>query len=71
VPQQAQLSFSGTASYATINFQNTGGGFLVDNFTGTFGAVPEPSTWAMMLLGFGGMGMTMRRRRSQRLMQLA
>ena len=27
------------------------------------GAVPEPGTWAMMLLGFGGIGMTMRRRR--------
>jgi hypothetical protein len=26
-------------------------------------AVPEPGTWAMMLLGFGGMGMAMRRRR--------
>jgi hypothetical protein len=25
------------------------------------GAVPEPSTWAMMLLGFGGIGFTMRR----------
>ena len=27
-------------------------------------AVPEPSTWAMMLLGFGGIGFSMRRRRS-------
>jgi hypothetical protein len=27
------------------------------------GAVPEPGTWAMMLLGFGGMGVAMRRRR--------
>jgi hypothetical protein len=25
-------------------------------------AVPEPATWAMMLLGFGGIGATMRRR---------
>ena len=25
--------------------------------------VPEPGTWAMMLLGFGGIGMAMRRRR--------
>lgn len=28
------------------------------------GAVPEPATWAMMLLGFGGIGMAMRRRKS-------
>ena len=27
------------------------------------GAVPEPSTWAMMLIGFGGIGYSMRRRR--------
>ena len=33
------------------------------------GAVPEPGTWAMMLLGFGGMGVAMRRRRSGTLMQ--
>ena len=29
----------------------------------TMNAVPEPGTWAMMLLGFGGMGVAMRRRR--------
>lgn len=27
------------------------------------GAVPEPATWAMMLLGFGAVGATMRRRK--------
>ena len=27
------------------------------------GSVPEPSTWAMMLLGFGAIGVSMRRRR--------
>ena len=26
-------------------------------------AVPEPATWAMMLLGFGGIGFSMRRRK--------
>lgn len=30
----------------------------------SFAAVPEPSTWAMMLLGFGAVGFAMRRRRS-------
>jgi hypothetical protein len=35
--------------------------------------VPEPATWAMMLLGFGGIGMAMRRRRNSdgRLLQIA
>ena len=37
--------------------------------TGTFGGVvtaapvPEPATWAMMLVGFGGLGVAMRSRR--------
>jgi len=33
--------------------------------------VPEPSTWGMMLLGFAGIGMAMRRRRSPALAQVA
>jgi hypothetical protein len=37
------------------------------------GPVPEPATWAMMLVGFGGIGMAMRRsrRRNATLMQVA
>jgi hypothetical protein len=36
-------------------------------------AVPEPATWAMMLVGFGGIGVSMRRRRKAdgRLLQIA
>jgi hypothetical protein len=34
-------------------------------------AVPEPATWAMMLLGFGAIGVSMRRRRRVPLAQLA
>lgn len=30
------------------------------------GDVPEPATWAMMLIGFGGIGMAMRRQRRNR-----
>jgi len=39
----------------------------------TSGAVPEPATWAMMLLGFSGIGMAMRgnRKATGRLMQVA
>lgn len=37
-----------------------------------FAAVPEPGTWAMMLLGFGAMGVALsRRRRTQTLLQIA
>lgn len=37
------------------------------------GAVPEPATWAMMLIGFGVIGSSMRRRKavSSKLLQLA
>jgi hypothetical protein len=36
-------------------------------------SVPEPGTWALMLLGFGGLGMTLRRRRNKvaKLLQIA
>lgn len=36
--------------------------FEVANFS--VGAVPEPATWAMMLLGFGAVGYSMRKRRT-------
>ena len=38
---------------------------------GPAAAVPEPATWAMMLLGFAGIGFATRRRRPARLSQLA
>ncbi|HET6942747.1 MAG TPA: DVUA0089 family protein [Sphingomicrobium sp.] len=35
------------------------------------GAVPEPSTWAMMLLGFGAAGVSLRRRTPRKPLQVA
>ena len=32
------------------------------DFSTAAGVVPEPSTWAMLIIGFGGMGLMMRRR---------
>ena len=32
----------------------------------TFGAVPEPGSWALMLMGFGAIGVVMRTRQSRR-----
>ncbi|KKC27859.1 Npun_F0296 family exosortase-dependent surface protein [Sphingomonas sp. SRS2] len=45
--------------------QNGGGGFEFDNLTiGTsvVSAAPEPATWAMMMLGFGAIGWSLRKR---------
>ena len=39
--------------------QNRNYAFRID------GGVPEPATWAMMLVGFGGLGVAMRSRRRQ------
>ena len=49
----------------------TGGGDISGNVGFYAAAVPEPATWAMMLLGFGGIGMAMRRRRKPVLAQVA
>jgi hypothetical protein len=46
----------------TINGDNRSTGSL--GGTVTINAVPEPGTWAMMLLGFGAAGFAMRRRRT-------
>ena len=53
----------------TINGDNSSTGSL--GGTVTINAVPEPGTWAMMLLGFGAAGYAMRRRRAPVLAQAA
>ena len=39
-------------------------GAAIDNVAVTAG-VPEPATWALMLVGFGGLGAALRSRRSR------
>jgi hypothetical protein len=59
----------GTITSLTVEAVQPGTGFLwptVDNLTlaqGLTTAVPEPSTWAMMILGFAGVGLITYRRR--------
>ena len=48
-----------------------GGATLSGNASFYQAAVPEPATWALMLIGFGGIGMAMRRRRRPVLAQVA
>lgn len=55
-----------------FRMSSTQNAFEIDNIALVTGGVPEPSTWAMMLLGFGAIGFAMRRRKSTReLTQLA
>jgi hypothetical protein len=59
----ADVNFSGSSRTDILN--------LTQNISANIQAVPEPATWAMMLIGFGGIGLAMRRRRPSRLAQLA
>ena len=57
----------GLTGFATVNNSTS---FNVLSYMPT-AAVPEPATWAMMLVGFAGVGVSMRRRRSVLIRQAA
>jgi len=71
----AFFDFTSATAFDRIDIiQNGGGGFELDNITignsighhggdNSTAAVPEPASWAMMLVGFGAMGAIMRSRR--------
>jgi len=69
--QQAVMYFTATAKQETLNLEaiSTSSGdppfALIDNLQ--MFAVPEPATWAMMILGVFGIGAVVRRRRGERL----
>lgn len=55
----------GTGSYSLVfDLNNSGGPFALRVGDLQMSAVPEPSTWAMMMLGFAGVGFMAYRRRS-------
>jgi PEP-CTERM motif len=58
--ERITFNFNG-AAVQTVQFASTTNSFEFDR-VGTL-AVPEPATWAMMLVGFGGIGAMIRRRR--------
>lgn len=57
---------TGTISLRAINdiHAASGNDFALDNLSFA-SAVPEPSTWAMLFLGFGAIGLMMRRRQAR------
>jgi PEP-CTERM motif len=59
---------SGGLSVAPATFQTAGGTLTFDSVTAlsfeATGGVPEPSTWAMMCLGFAGLGFLAYRKRA-------
>jgi PEP-CTERM putative exosortase interaction domain len=71
-----ELTFAGGTSSITLNnfVDRYASLSQLDNTSGEgtpVGGVPEPATWAMMLLGFGGIGVAMRRSRKHGLAQIA
>ena len=66
------LTGTGTSGAFQFTTANTNSFFLATTASSA-AAVPEPATWAMMLLGFGGIGFAMRRGRKHtgRLLQVA
>ncbi len=67
----AFFNFDSTTAFDRIDItQNGGGGFELDNITvGNTGAVPEPASWALMILGFGGIGALLRSSRRKAVYQ--
>jgi len=60
-------ALSDHTTQSTIFENETYGNFTADRVTITTfdsGGVPEPAAWALMLLGFGGLGSVLRRRRA-------
>jgi hypothetical protein len=67
------VPFAGSGNYR-VSFGGTAppeGAAVSGNLTFRVVAVPEPASWAMMLLGFGAVGSMLRRQRRPVLAQVA
>lgn len=65
----ATLTVSSGSKISRVEWNETGsfaGAVYWDNlsYTDFQGGVPEPTTWALMLMGFGGLGAMLRRQRA-------
>ena len=69
-----QLTYGNLTANTWYTFRYTANMATAGSISGNatfYPAVPEPATWGMMLLGFAGMGLAMRRRRRPALAQIA
>lgn len=58
--------FGQTNAQAALNsFRAASGGSLSSDATGLTATIPEPTSWALMIGGFGALGVALRRRRRQ------
>ena len=60
-PHPSQISIAGIGDFQ----------YIVGEMTPTLVPVPEPSTWAMMIVGFASVGFMAYRRKGQRSIRLA
>lgn len=67
-----EFDFGSAVNGISLNVPGSSGVVLYQTGAPPPGGIPEPSTWAMMLLGFGAVGFSLRRTRNRRLIpQLA
>jgi hypothetical protein len=68
------VTFSGLGAFDEVILGgipgNTQNAFEIDNITAMTSAVPETSTWAMMILGFFGVGFMAYRKKNQKTLSL-
>jgi hypothetical protein len=70
-PVAGTCLITGFGDAAAVSVEmNTEGTIFVAAVSATAGTVPEPSTWAMLLLGFAGLGYAGWRRKSVRLVNV-
>ena len=65
--QRLLVSFQREADIAAVRMRSKGAAFEFDRLAGAAatGAVPEPASWLMMIIGFGFVGHGLRRKRSR------
>ena len=58
-----RVTFTSSQQITGIKLFSSGNSLETDDFARLAGGVPEPSTWALMMIGIGGIGASLRTRR--------